>query len=111
MVQGSSDLLQTLWKAGLVDEFSVLTFPVVLGKGKRLFGENVPPVALKTVKSQVLPDRRGRNQLHARRRGQDRRLRARRAQRRRARAAAQADVKQGAQRLKCRSPPLGGEVR
>ena len=92
MVQGSSDLLQTLWKAGLVDEFSVLSFPVVLGKGKRLFGENVPPVALKTVKSKVLPDRRGRDQLHARRRGQDRRLRARRAERGRARAAAQADV-------------------
>src|SRR5829696_7085910 len=55
MVQGSSDLLQTLWKAGLVDEFSVLTFPVVLGKGKRLFGEGVPPVALKTVKSRSFP--------------------------------------------------------
>ena len=55
MVQGSSDLLQTLWKTGLVDEFSVLTFPVVLGKGKRLFGEGVPPVALKTVKSRAFP--------------------------------------------------------
>jgi len=55
MVQGSSDLMQTLWKAGLVDEFSVLTFPVVLGKGKRLFGDGVPPVALKHVKSQSFP--------------------------------------------------------
>jgi len=55
MVQGSSELMQTLWKESLVDEFSVLTFPVVLGKGKRLFGEGVPPVALKTVKSRSFP--------------------------------------------------------
>ena len=55
MVQGSSVLLQTLWKEKLVDEFSVLTFPVVLGKGKRLFGEGVPPVALRTVKSRSFP--------------------------------------------------------
>lgn len=55
MVQGSSDLLQTLWKESLVDEFTVLTFPLVLGKGKRLFREGVPPVALKTVKSKAYP--------------------------------------------------------
>lgn len=55
MVQGSSELMQTLWKEGLVDEFSLLTFPVVLGKGKRLFGEGVPPVALKHVKSRSFP--------------------------------------------------------
>ena len=51
MVQGSSNLLQTLWKESLVDEFTVLTFPLVLGKGKRLFSQGVPPVALKTAKS------------------------------------------------------------
>ena len=39
LVQGSSDLLQTLWREGLVDELSVLIFPVVLGKGKRLFAD------------------------------------------------------------------------
>lgn len=55
VVQGSSELMQTLWKEKLVDEFSVLTFPVVLGKGKRLFGEDVPPAALKTVKSRSFP--------------------------------------------------------
>ncbi|GEP53824.1 dihydrofolate reductase family protein [Reyranella soli] len=55
MVQGSSELLQTLWKERLVDELSVLTFPLVLGKGKRLFGEGVPPFALKTVKSRSFP--------------------------------------------------------
>jgi len=55
LVQGSSDLLQTLWKHGLVDEFSVLIFPVVLGKGKRLFGDGAVPVGLKLVKSQAYP--------------------------------------------------------
>ena len=55
LVQGSSDLLQTLWKNSLVDEFCVLIFPVVLGKGKRLFGDGVIPVGLKLVKSQSYP--------------------------------------------------------
>jgi dihydrofolate reductase len=55
LVQGSSDLLQTLWKNGLVDEFSVLIFPVVLGKGKRLFGAGATPAGLKLVKSQAYP--------------------------------------------------------
>lgn len=55
LVQGSSDFLQTLWKAGLIDEFSVLTFPVVLGKGKRLFGDGATPSGLKLIKSQAYP--------------------------------------------------------
>lgn len=55
LVQGSSDLLQTLWKYGLIDEFSVMIFPVVLGKGKRLFGSGATPAGLKLVKSQSFP--------------------------------------------------------
>ena len=55
VVQGSGELIQTLWKNSLVDEFSVLTFPVVLGKGKRLFGEGVVPAGLKLVNSQSYP--------------------------------------------------------
>jgi dihydrofolate reductase len=55
LVQGSGDLLQTLWKSGLVDEFTVLTFPVVLGKGKRLFGDGTTPSGLKLIKSQSFP--------------------------------------------------------
>ncbi|HKU95870.1 MAG TPA: dihydrofolate reductase family protein, partial [Vineibacter sp.] len=51
LVQGSSNLLQTLWTAGLVDELSMLIFPLVLGKGKRLFGDGAVPVGLKLVKS------------------------------------------------------------
>jgi dihydrofolate reductase len=52
-VHGSSDLIQTLLRHGLVDQFRVWIFPVVLGAGKRLFGEGPPPVALKLVDSQV----------------------------------------------------------
>ena len=55
LVQGSSEFLQTLWKHGLVDEFSVLIFPVVLGQGKRLFGDGALPAGLKLIKSQSYP--------------------------------------------------------
>jgi dihydrofolate reductase len=55
LVQGSSNLLQTLWTHRLVDEFSVLIFPVVLGRGKRVFGDGAVPAALKLVKSQSYP--------------------------------------------------------
>jgi dihydrofolate reductase len=55
LVQGSSDLLQTLWRHSLVDELSVLIFPVVLGQGKRLFGSGATPGGLKLVKSRSFP--------------------------------------------------------
>ena len=52
-VHGSSDLIQTLIRHDLVDEFRVWTFPVLLGKGKRLFGEGSKPLNLKVVSSKV----------------------------------------------------------
>ena len=48
---GSSELLQTLIAAELVDEFRVWIYPVVLGKGKRLFENGVPPRGLTLVES------------------------------------------------------------
>jgi len=43
LTQGSSVLVQSLLAAGLVDELFLLVFPVLLGKGKRLFGEDSEP--------------------------------------------------------------------
>ena len=48
-VHGSSDLLQTLIKAGLIDEYHVWTFPVLVGTGKRLFGDGAVATGLKLV--------------------------------------------------------------
>ncbi len=42
-VAGSADLVRTLLAFGLVDEFRLWIFPVVLGKGKRLFADGVVP--------------------------------------------------------------------
>ena len=49
MVQGSSDLIQTLLEHDLVDEFRIWTFPVVVGPGKRLFGPGAVPAGLELV--------------------------------------------------------------
>lgn len=48
---GSSNLLQTLIAADLVDEHRLWVIPVVLGKGKRLFESGVPPRTFKLVKT------------------------------------------------------------
>ena len=48
---GSTELLQTLLKHDLIDEYRLFIFPVVLGAGKRLFGNGTMPVALKQVES------------------------------------------------------------
>lgn len=52
-VIGSGNLIQTLQSASLIDEYNVWTFPVVLGRGKRLFSETARPSALRLVRSQV----------------------------------------------------------
>jgi dihydrofolate reductase len=50
---GSGNLVQALQAASLIDEYNVWTFPVVLGRGKRLFGDGAKPSALRLVRSQV----------------------------------------------------------
>ena len=52
-VHGSSDLIQTLLRHDLIDELRVLIFPVVLGRGKRLFGDGAVPGSLSLVTSTV----------------------------------------------------------
>lgn len=54
-VWGSSELLQTLIAADLVDEYRLWVFPVVLGQGKRLFGNGLPPRGLTLVETRSTP--------------------------------------------------------
>ena len=51
-VHGSSDLLQTLLKHDLIDTLRIWQFPVVIGTGKRLFGEGTMPGTFKLVETQ-----------------------------------------------------------
>lgn len=55
LTQGSSELLHTLLRHDLIDELRLLVFPVVLGAGKRLFGEGAHAGAFKLASSQVSP--------------------------------------------------------
>jgi len=52
-VHGSANLIQTLIENDLVDAYNVMTFPVVLGTGKRLFPEGVRPGALRLTESRT----------------------------------------------------------
>jgi dihydrofolate reductase len=51
LVAGSCQLVQTLAQHHLVDEYRLMVYPIVLGSGKRLFGEGVPATPLKIVES------------------------------------------------------------
>lgn len=53
VTQGSSDLIQTLLAHDLIDELRVFTFPISLGRGKRLFGEGAKPAAFELSHSRV----------------------------------------------------------
>jgi len=50
-VHGSATLVQTLMRHALVDRYRLLVYPVVVGKGKRLFREGIP-ATLKLLESQ-----------------------------------------------------------
>jgi dihydrofolate reductase len=52
-VQGSPGLIQTLLEQDLIDEFRIWIFPLVIGSGKRLFGDGTIPAGLKLVDSRV----------------------------------------------------------
>jgi dihydrofolate reductase len=53
IIQGSSTLYSQLLGAGLLDRLILMTFPVVLGKGKRLFGDETPARTMKAIAHRV----------------------------------------------------------
>ena len=56
VVHGSARLVQTLVEHDLVDEIRLMVFPVLLGSGKRLFGETSDKKSLRLVDSKVVGD-------------------------------------------------------
>ena len=56
VTQGSTELVHSLLAAGLVDEIRTFTFPVLLGKGKRLFGDDSQPRTFTLTHSAVSPN-------------------------------------------------------
>jgi dihydrofolate reductase len=52
-VHGSGNLIQTLMRHSLVDEYRLWVFPLVMGSGKRLFADGTIPSGLKLVDSKV----------------------------------------------------------
>ena len=55
LTQGSSDFVQTLLAADLIDELRLLIYPVTLGTGKRLFGTGTRPAAFTLTRSVASP--------------------------------------------------------
>ncbi len=54
-IWGSHQLLQTLITAELIDEYIIMVYPVVIGRGKRLFENGVPPSRLALVETLSTP--------------------------------------------------------
>jgi len=56
VVHGSRQLAQTLLENDLVDQLNLMMFPVVLGSGKRLFGDTAEKKRLQLVESRTVGD-------------------------------------------------------
>ena len=55
LTHGSGDMVRQLLAAGLVDELRLVIYPVLLGRGRRLFGENARPSAFTLAQSVGTP--------------------------------------------------------
>jgi len=56
LTQGSTELIQTLLANELVDEINIFTFPIVLGRGKKLFGDGLEPAAFRLISGRISPN-------------------------------------------------------
>jgi len=54
LVFGSGDLVNTLAQHDLIDEYRLMLFPIVVGSGKRLFGEGIDERVLELVDTETL---------------------------------------------------------
>jgi dihydrofolate reductase len=54
LVFGSGDLVNTLMKYGLIDEYRIMVLPIVLGSGKRLFRNGLATTVLELVDTKAL---------------------------------------------------------
>lgn len=55
LLMGSGDLMQSLMRAGLVDEYVLLVHPIVLGSGQRLFVDGGAELSLELIESAATP--------------------------------------------------------
>lgn len=55
LIQGSSTIYPALLAAGLLDRLVLYTFPILLGRGKRLFGDGTPSGTLKLIDLKMTP--------------------------------------------------------
>jgi dihydrofolate reductase len=51
VVAGSLSVARSLAEHGLVDEYRLLTFPTIVGRGDRLFADGTPPLTLRCVET------------------------------------------------------------
>lgn len=54
LIYGSADLLNSLLQHNLIDQYRLMTFPVVQGRGKRLFNADVDPRSFRQVSSTTI---------------------------------------------------------
>lgn len=59
LVEGSCQLAQALIRSGLVDEYRLMVFPVVLGAGRRLFPDDAVQESARLTLTEATPDQDG----------------------------------------------------